>query len=113
MVIKPFGKLNKMIENKENLLIQLKVGDLQKLIKDAIKEEITKITSAITLNPKSSENNSDELLTREQASKLLNVSYTTLFHWNNDGILPVEKLGKRVYYSKSRIMEKLNLNKAL
>ncbi|PIF69459.1 helix-turn-helix domain-containing protein [Flavobacterium sp. 2] len=101
-----------MMLEKQNLLVTLTVADLQQLIQVVVKGELENFKSLIQTNPKSLENDSDELLTREQASKLLNVSYTTLFHWNNDGILPIEKLGKRVYYPKSRIMEKLNLTKA-
>lgn len=94
-----------MIENRENLLVQLKVSDLQQLIKDAVKEEITKITKVIQLNP---QKEAPELLTREEVAKILKVSFTTLFHWNNDGTLPAKKIGKRVYYQRSVIMNKLN-----
>ncbi|MCL1671463.1 helix-turn-helix domain-containing protein [Elizabethkingia ursingii] len=49
-----------------------------------------------------------ELYTREEAAKLLNVSYPTLFHWNKDGKLKARKIGKRVYYSKEDVKEALN-----
>ncbi len=93
------------MQNKSNLLVQLKVSDLEQLIKDAVKEEITKITDVIKLNTKTE---THELLTREEVGKILKVSFTTLFHWNNDGTLPAQKIGKRVYYQRSIIMHKLN-----
>ncbi|CAM3566865.1 helix-turn-helix domain-containing protein [Elizabethkingia occulta] len=49
-----------------------------------------------------------EYYTREETSKLLNVSYPTLFQWNRDGILKARKIGKRVYYSKEDVKEALN-----
>jgi len=94
-----------MIQNKANLLVTLCVADLEQLIKDAVKEEITKITKVLSLNP---QKEAPELLTREAVAKILNVSYTTLFHWNNDGTLPNQKIGKRVYYQRSMIMGRLN-----
>jgi excisionase family DNA binding protein len=97
-----------MVQNKSNLLVQLSVGDLQQLIQEAVKEQMTKITDVIKLSTKTSENDSEQLLTREEVAKILKVSFTTLFHWNNDGKLPAQKIGKRVYYQRSTIMDKLN-----
>lgn len=97
-----------MILQKENLLVQLSVGDLQQLISDVVKNELQKITDAIKLNPKESENEND-FLTREETGKLLKVSTTTLFLWNRDSILKAKKIGRRVYYSKSEVYNKLNL----
>jgi hypothetical protein len=94
-----------MLQNKANLLVTLCVADLEQLIKDAVKEEITKITKAIQLNP---QKEAPELLTREEVAKMLNVSYTTLFLWNRDKQLEAKKIGKRVYYQRSVIMDKLN-----
>ena len=94
-----------MVKNKENLLVQLSVGDLQQLISEAVKEEITKITKVIQLQP---QKEIPELLTREEVAKILKVSYTTLFHWNNSGELSGQKIGKRVYYQRTIIMNKLN-----
>ncbi|MFH6971804.1 helix-turn-helix domain-containing protein [Flavobacterium petrolei] len=94
-----------MMQNKSNLLVQLSVGDLQQLIQEAVKEGLQKINEVIQLNPKTE---TPELLTREEVAKILKVSYTTLFHWNNSGSLPAQKIGKRVYYQRCIIMNKLN-----
>ncbi len=51
---------------------------------------------------------SNDFLTRQQASQILNVSYTTLFHWNNDNILPARKIGRKVFYLKQDVIDKLN-----
>lgn len=86
-------------------MVNLSVDDLTLLISNCVKAELQKINNLIQLNPKVE---SDELLSRKQASELLGVSYTTLFHWNNDKTLPAQKMGNKVYYQKSAIMEKLN-----
>jgi len=96
-----------MVLKKENLLVQLSVGELQQLICEAVKQELSKITDVIKLNPKESENES-ELLTRKQTERRLNVSSTTLFLWNRDKILEHKKISNRVYYLRSDVMNKLN-----
>lgn len=95
-----------MVLQKENLLVQLSVGDLQQLIKEAVKEELNKITNVIQLNPKESENE-NELLTRKQTAELLKVSETSLFLWNRKKVLEHKKIGNRVYYIKSEVLNKL------
>jgi excisionase family DNA binding protein len=86
-------------------MINLSVMDLTDLISNCVKTELQKINEVIQLNPKTE---TSELLTREEVAKILKVSYTTLFHWNNNGELSAQKIGKRVYYQRSIIMDKLN-----
>lgn len=86
-------------------LIQMNISELTEIISNCVKSELQKINNVIQLNPKVE---SDELLTRKKTSELLGVSYTTLFHWNNDKTLPAQKMGNRVYYQKSIIMDKLS-----
>lgn len=49
-----------------------------------------------------------EFYTRDETAKLLDVSLTTLFHWNKQDILKAKKIGKRVYYSKTDVLAHLN-----
>lgn len=85
-------------------LIQMSISELTEIIATCVKVELQKINNVIQLNPKVESN---ELLSRKQVSEMLGVSYTTLFHWHNDKILPAQKIGNRVYYQKSAIMDKL------
>ena len=80
--------------------------DLTDLISNCVKAELQKINEVIQLNPKTEPS---ELLTREEVAKILKVSYTTLFHWNNSGELSAQKIGNRVYYQRSIIMDKLKV----
>lgn len=95
-----------MVLKKENLLVQLSVGDLQQLIIDAVKQELSTITDVIKLSQRETEKES-ELLTRKQTENLLNVSSTTLFLWNRDKVLEHRKIRNRVYYLKSEVLNKI------
>lgn len=80
--------------------MQIDLDSFGQFIQELVREELEKII------PVKSEEK--EFYTREETAKLLNVSLTTLFHWNNQGILKTKKLGKRVYYSKSDVLSQLN-----
>lgn len=97
-----------MLENKATLLVTLNIGDLQQLIEQAVNDGMTRVLEVVKLNSKSSDKHSENLYTREEVKKLLRVSYTTLYHWNNDGVLFAHKIKSRVYYLRSEVMSKLN-----
>jgi len=91
---------------KQNLLVHLNVSDLQNLIKEAIKNELHEFLEVFQGNRNNLEEES-EIISRNDACKLLKVSTTTLFHWNNNNILKAKKIGNRVYYLKSDVIDKL------
>ena len=92
-------------------VFQLSVEDLSTMIRQSVATELQKVSDLITKTPK--EDNSDKALTREQVCKLLDVSTTTLFNWNRNGILVNKKRGRRVYYSKASVMSMFNDSKTL
>lgn len=96
-----------MTENKESLLVQLNVRDLQQLIQEAVKNELERITKVIQMHPKDSQIESN-IITREETAKMLKVSLTTLYFWNKNKILEAKKINSRVYYLKDKVLEKLN-----
>ncbi len=102
MRIKAFRSKNM---EKNTLLVQLSAGDLADLIKDCVAVEIQKLNNVIQLTPNKTEET--EIISRKEASELLKVSYTTLYHWNKDNILKSNKIGNRVYYLRNNVMEKL------
>ncbi len=85
-------------------LLQLSLEDLTTIIRQAVAIEL-KVVNLMTPSPK---DDSDKILTREEVCKLLNVSTTTLHHWHNNKTLVNSKVGRRVYYMKSDVMNKLN-----
>ena len=90
---------------KQIQVLHLSLEDLSTMMEEAVTKVIEKANNVIQLNP---ETEKDKLLSRAETAALLGVSYTTLFHWNNNKTLPSKKMGGRVYYQKSSIMDKLN-----
>lgn len=84
-------------------LIDLTKTDLVNLISETVSTEIKKIINLMNSQPEKEES---KIISRIDASKLLGVSLTTLFHWNRDGILKAKKIGSKVYYLKNDVMEK-------
>jgi excisionase family DNA binding protein len=72
------------------------------LVKETANEIEAKLKEAAT---------PDKLLTRQEVAKMLGVTLTTLFHWNNKGILPTIKIGNKVRYRHSDIEKLLNKSK--
>ncbi len=95
-----------MLEKNQKLLVQLNVEELQVLVAKSVSEEVNKLIKVIQMLP--TENNEQKFITREEASKLLHVSLTTLYLWNKNYILRAKKMGKRVYYFKQDVINKLN-----
>ena len=48
-----------------------------------------------------------ELLTREEACKLLKVSLTTLWRWTNNGKITAYGIGYKRFYKKEELLESL------
>ena len=95
-----------MIESNYRVL-EFSKDDLRKIINDAVSFEVNKILTAINVNNVQSDN---ELLTRKEVSKLLNVSLVTLNKWEKLKILIPNKVGGRVLYIKGDVYRKLRGN---
>lgn len=54
-----------------------------------------------------SNKNTDQLFTREETAKFLSISLTTLWDYTRKGIVPAYRLGNKVRYKKSEVMEAL------
>ena len=85
-------------------LFDLTKTDLANLISETVSLELKKVINLMNSQP--SEKEESRIISRSDTSKLLGVSLTTLFHWNNNGILKAKKIGSRVYYLKNEVMDK-------
>lgn len=85
-------------------LIDLTKTDLANLISETVSVELKKVINLMNSQPEKEES---KIISRSDTSKLLGVSLTTLFHWNNNNILKAKKIGSRVYYLKNDVMDKL------
>lgn len=77
------------------------VTDLVALIEEKVKELFKE-------NQPKEEVAKDEFLTRKEVSELLGVSLVTLHKWDKKGILKPSRIGRRVRYLKSDILNSLN-----
>ena len=74
--------------------------------KESFKSILSEILSEIDFNSKiTAHQEQDQLLTIEEAAQLLNVSKTTISEWKKNGIIPFIRLGKRVYFERSKLLQ--------
>jgi len=87
----------------KDITLQVNGTDLltfaDKLVKDTAAEVETRLKE---------QNKPDELLTRQQVADMLGVTLTSLWHWNNKGILPTIKIGSKVRYRRSDVEKALS-----
>jgi predicted DNA-binding transcriptional regulator AlpA len=93
------------VEIQEIQDLQLVFANLTAVMTELITASSQSNNDIIQLIPKIEE---AEILTRYETMKLLQVSSVTLHNWHHNKTLPAQKLGGRVYYQKSDIMNKLN-----
>lgn len=81
--------------------IQTTPEALADLIKEGIKSQLEDFKKNLqTHNP-------DELLTREETCKFLQIDSSTLWHWTNKGKVTAYGIGNRRYYKKAELLESL------
>jgi|LakMenEpi03Aug12_release.lakeMendotaPanAssembly.Ray.scaffolds.fasta_scaffold86851_3 excisionase family DNA binding protein len=90
--------------------VNISLEDMTCIMREIVASELQKAKEIILPTPI---DDSDKILTREEVCKLLKVSLTTLFNWNNDKTLVNYKVGRRVYYMKTDVLALLNPIKAV
>ena len=82
------------------LLQNVTPEQLAELISDGVKSQLQDFTKAL-----SSQQANEELLTREQTCKLLQINSSTLWHWTNKGKVTAYGIANRRYYKRGELME--------
>ena len=80
------------------ILSPIEIGELMDAVRAVVREE---------LKHQHETEQSDKLLTEREAVKLLKVTPPTLWKWVNAGRLQKHKIGGRVYFKYSEIMERI------
>lgn len=81
--------------------IQTTPEALADLIKEGVKSQLEDFKKNLqTHNP-------DELLTREETCKFLQIDSSTLWHWTNKGKVTAYGIGNRRYYKKAELLKSL------
>jgi excisionase family DNA binding protein len=77
----------------------IQTEDLEQIISQAIQRELSNF---VTQNPV---DRSDELVTRKEAAELLGISLPTLHEYTTNGMIPAYRLGSRVRFKKSEVLD--------
>lgn len=93
------------MKSKSIQLVELSIEDLSTLIQSAVASELQNTN---LLKPYDLASQKEDLLTREEAKNLLKTSYTSLWKYDKDGLLPAKRIAGRVYYLRSELLNLLN-----
>lgn len=83
------------------LLQNLSSETLKELIKESVKSQLDDFKKDLRTH------NHDELLTREETLKFLQIDSSTLWHWTNKGRVKAYGIGNRRYYKKAELIDAL------
>ena len=75
---------------------------LVNLINENVKAQLIELKKELQ-----SKEASDELLTRDETCKLLQIDSSTLWHWTNKGKVTAYGIANRRYYKRSELMASL------
>ena len=88
---------------KNSILLQnLSVEELQELIGSTVKTNLAELQKELTSNEFT-----EELLTREETCKFLKIDSSTLWSWTNKGKVKAYGIGARRYYKRSELLNGL------
>ena len=90
--------LSELLASEANVILQVRVEDLK-----AFAQEILIGAKSIAMIEAETAASSDQLLTIDEAAKLLSVSKMTLYRWDQNGILKKVEIGGKRRYRKSDI----------
>lgn len=89
------------MSNEKIILMSISSDQLKNLIQDAVSSELSK-------------QKEKELMNFNETIKFLGISRSTLNNWKAQGRLPFKKLGKRIFFNRSEVLDSLkdsNYNK--
>lgn len=84
------------------MVYEIEASDLEQLITNAVTAAMERYTSSITPT-RDANNDSDELMTVRQVSQYLHRSRSTLWRYEQLGILKPIRKGRGVYYSRANV----------
>ncbi len=90
--------IQNILNSESNIIIQVSLEDLK-----AFAQEILIGAKSIAMIEAEAAASSDQLLTVDEAARLLSVSKMTLYRWDQNGILRKVEIGGKRRYRKSDI----------
>ncbi|MDT8413647.1 MAG: helix-turn-helix domain-containing protein [Vicingaceae bacterium] len=86
--------------------IQTSPTQLADLINEGVKKQLEQLKKELQ-----NQSANDDLMSREQACKFLQIDSSTLWHWTNKGKVKAYGIGARRYYKRSELLEAITLKK--
>lgn len=86
-------------------IIQVTPIELKEIIQEVLDNKLNELLQLGQTTQKT------EFLTRKETKELLGVSYVTLNNWHNKGTLVPKYIGKKLFYDKQEIVNRLASNK--
>jgi hypothetical protein len=83
------------------ILENVSTDELKNLISESVRVEISKLTPTA---PEAS-NSTEQPISQLEAIKFLGKSRQTLIAWRRKGVISAHRLGGRIYYLKSELLE--------
>ena len=83
----------------------ISVEELTEIIAEKLVDKLEKKIATLISNQ-----NNDELLSREETAILLKTSYVSLWNWTKGGKLSACRMGNKVYYKKGEIFKALGVH---
>jgi len=87
-------------------VLQTSTQELQEAISRTLQQELESLKKDF-----SKPTNTDELLTRKEASEFLKINLSTLHHWTKKSKIKSYGIANRRYYKKSELLECLTIVK--
>ena len=91
---------------KQELLV-ISRDEFEEILRDIIRKEFENILVA----KKETHTEDDDLITFNEALRLLKISRPTLFKHMKNGIIPYRRVGRRLLFPKQTILKTINQNK--
>ena len=92
-----------------NQLVVMSREDFDNLVNEAAQNMVAAQTKKNDYSEWLTIPDGDRFISREEASELLRVDFSTLWRWNKSGVLRCKKVGpRRVMYKYSDVLKKLN-----
>jgi len=82
--------------------------DLERIVKHVIQE-----VRKTELLPPNSVTPEEDKLTQKQAADFLGISIVSLISWKKKNLVPFYQIGKKIFYSKSELLEIASKNSKL
>lgn len=90
-----------MIKN----LIQIETVNSEQFKREIVSDVINALKLSGLKNP---DNNDEIYLTRQETAKLLSVSLVTLWDWTKKDVIPAFRIGSKIRYKKSDVLNSLS-----